>query len=187
MCTLMACIQGGPNGFVANPPICREYFNNNQTEGPVIKSFTGPVKLNINEKGTWSVTASIFNNQPLTYNITWGDERYFADSFARVPQSISAIVNQNSTFEHSYSQAGTYIVSITVTAQNGQTTKTTSTVNVSGNNFCWNNGTQYSEGQTLTCLNTGGQQSCIADVAFYCRNGFWKIEGGLPPYRPLTY
>lgn len=121
-CTLMAC-------FAHNTPYCKEYFSQS-SEAPVIKSFSGPVQLRVNEKGTWKVEATIFNNQQLTYNITWGDERYDSKFAPTVMASISAVVAQNTTFEHSYSYPGNYTVTIEAKAQNGQTTRTTSSVNV---------------------------------------------------------
>lgn len=122
MCTLMAC-------FAHNTPYCKEYFNQS-SQSPVIKSFSGPVQLRVGEKGTWNVQAEIFNNQQLTYNITWGDERSDYRTALPILTSISAITPQNTTFEHSYAYSGNYTVTITVTAANGQSTKTTSTVNV---------------------------------------------------------
>ena len=124
MCTMMACMQ-----FAHNQPYCKEYFNQS-SQAPVIKSFSGPIQLRVGEKGTWSVQAEIFNNQQLTYNITWGDERSDYRTALPILASISAITPQNTTFEHSYAYPGNYTVTITVTAANGQTTKTTSTVNV---------------------------------------------------------
>jgi hypothetical protein len=129
-CTMMACIQGGDAAwFAANKPMCREYFTN-ANEIPVIKSFTGPVQLNVGEKGTWKIDASVFNNQALTYNITWGDELLELAKMSSAPASFNSVVVQNTSFEHTYNRAGKFTVTIEVKAQNGQITKTTSTVNV---------------------------------------------------------
>jgi hypothetical protein len=128
MCTMMACIQGFPDGQMPKP-YCKEYFTNTN-EKPVIKSFTGPVQLEINQTGTWKVDASIFNNQSLTYNITWGDEAYEAAKMSSAPTIMNSVVVQNTSFEHTYRKAGKYTITIEVKAQNGQSTKTTSTVNV---------------------------------------------------------
>ncbi len=131
MCTLMACIQGYPDSQMPKP-YCREYFSTNTNESPTIKSFTGPVTLNTSEKGIWKIDASIFNNQPLTYNITWGDENQILQNSPtfKFTNSESLAFVQNTTFEHMYNRAGKYTVTIEVKAENGQTTKTTSTVNV---------------------------------------------------------
>jgi hypothetical protein len=122
MCTMMACFRNAGS-------YCKEYFNQS-SQAPVIKSFSGPVQLRIGEKGTWNVQAEIFNNQQLTYNITWGDERSDYRTALPILSSISAITPQNTSFEHYYAYSGNYTVTITVTAANGQSTKTTSTVNV---------------------------------------------------------
>ncbi len=127
MCTMMACIN---NGIWNSGAYCKEYFISGTNESPVIKSFSGPVQLRINEKGTWKVEATIFNNQQLTYNITWGDERTDYKMGLLAPMYISSVYPQNTSFEHNYSNPGTYTVTIIVTAANGQSTKTTTTVNV---------------------------------------------------------
>jgi hypothetical protein len=236
MCTMMACIQGGTAEWIAaHQPVCREYFTNT-SQAPVIKSFTGPTQLQVNQIGTWKIDASIFNNQSLTYNITWGDEIYEAAKTTMAAASISSVVVQNTTFEHKYTRAGNFTVTIVVTAQNGQTAKTTSTVNVvdvvatgdtpscksfyDGCNTCtrsyvggpqactrmyciWNApskcneyfpatntqctdaGISYNEGQSKSCIYQNGYPVCIADAAYVCRSGTWKIEGGLPTPQPL--
>lgn len=127
MCTMMACFQG-PSP--SNPAMCREYFSNNSNESPVIKSFSGPTQLRINETGTWRIDASIFNNQQLTYTIKWGDASNYQSGSTLAPNFFNSVVTQNTTFQHAYSNSGTYTVEITVTAQNGLSTKTTTTVNV---------------------------------------------------------
>lgn len=174
-CTLMACLN---NNIWNSGAYCKEYFSNSTNISPVIKSFSGPTQLNVNEKGTWYIQAEIFNNQQLTYNISWGDEK--TDYKANYPllNYISAVTPQNTTFEHAYANNGTYIVTITVTSANGQSTKTTTTVNVIGNNIsCYDNGTAYNEGASKSCLWVNGNQTCIADASYVCRSGSWKVEG----------
>lgn len=122
MCTLMACFQNS-GGY------CREYFNSS-TQAPTIKSFSGPVQLRVNEIGNWNISAESFNNQQLTYNITWGDERYESKMALNILPTISAIVPQNTSFQHSYMYPGNYTVIIEVRNPNGQSTKTTTSVNV---------------------------------------------------------
>jgi hypothetical protein len=153
MCTLMACFQN-------SGAYCREYFSGSTSESPVIKSFSGPTQLNINQTGTWKIEASIFNNQQLTYNITWGDEKYDYKMGLLAPLYISSVFPQNTTFEHSYSNTGTYTVTITVTAANGQSTKTTTTVNVINNNY-YNN-------YPVACTSDARQ----------CPNGTWVGRSG---------
>jgi hypothetical protein len=181
MCTMMACIQGGTQDQIwANRPQCREYFGNVATE-PVVKSFTGPVQLAVGEKGIWRVEASVYNNQPLTYNITWGDEVYAAEKMTTAPAIFNTVVQQNTSFEHSYANAGTYTVTITVRSQTGEETKTTATVKVANSYIkCLNEGVSYDEGASLGCVvNANGYRTCIADASYICRSGEWKIEGGL--------
>ena len=175
-CTLMACMN---NNIWNSGAYCKEYFNQSG-EVPVIKSFSGPVQLHVGEKGTWSVQAEIFNNQQLSYNITWGDEKTDYKMALPIYSYISAVTPQNTTFEHTYSNTGTYIVTITVTGNNGQSTKTTSTVNVTGSyNSCYYNGTTYYEGQTKSTWQNGYLLTGVVDV---CRGGIWKQESaGLPP------
>jgi hypothetical protein len=172
-CTLMYCFQNAG-------AYCREYFSSS-SEAPVIKTFSGPTQLKTGEKGTWRIDASIYNNQQLTYNITWGDEKYDYRMANSVLPYLSSVFPQTTTFEHSYANTGTYTVTITVTAANGQSAKTTTTVNVVANNVvCYDNGVSYNEGQTKSCLYVNGYQTCIADATYICRNGSWKIIGGLP-------
>ena len=176
-CTMMACIQGGTESQIwANRPQCREYFGNVATE-PVVKSFTGPVQLEVGEKGIWRVEASVYNNQPLTYNIIWGDEVYAADKMSVAPASFNSIVQQTTTFEHSYAAVGTYTVTILVRSQNGEETKTTTTVKVANSYIkCFNEGVSYNEGAKLSCImNASGYSTCIADAVYTCRSGEWKI------------
>lgn len=135
MCTLMACMNTG-NNIWNSGAYCKEYFTNNVNTAPVVKSFTGPVSLKVGEKGTWKIEASSYNNQSLSYNVSWGDEgtELYRTS---APLSMSAIFNQQTTFEHTYSRSGTFTVRVTVTSQDGQTTNTTQTVNVLQNDVAY--------------------------------------------------
>ncbi len=174
MCTLMACLN---NNIWNSGAYCKEYFTQ-LSEAPVIKNFSGPLQLRVNEKGTWSVQAEIFNNQQLNYNLTWGDEKYDYKLAMPIYSYINSLTPQNTTFEHTYTNPGTYTVTITVTGANGQSTKTTSTVTVTGNNIsCYDNGITYLEGQNKSCLWINGNQTCIADASYVCRSGSWKVEG----------
>ena len=67
--------------------------------------------------------------QPLTYNITWGDEVY-DQAMSSASIFMNSVINQVTTFEHTYNRVGTFTVSIEVKAQNGRTAKTTQTVTV---------------------------------------------------------
>lgn len=97
-------------------------------KAPTISGISGPTTLSVNSQGTWSVTASDPENQSLSYQVTWGDEMAYP---ARMDASVSSPVNyQTSTFTHSYSRAGTYTVSVTVTDAQGKSAQTSMTVTV---------------------------------------------------------
>lgn len=179
-CTMMACIQGGTESQIwANQPQCKEYFGGVST-APTIKSFTGPVQLAIGEKGTWRVEASVYNNQPLTYTITWGDEVYAAEKMSAAPATFNSVVQQRTTFEHTYTSAGTYTVTIVVRSQTGEETKTTATVKVTDSYIkCLDKGISYNEGDHGYCIEDGnGLSVCIEHAVYVCRGGVWKTEPG---------
>ena len=92
------------------------------TQPPVISGINGPQSLNVNQQGTWTVKASAPNGGNLSYSVIWGDEMEKNPAFNRL--------EQNATFTHSYSQAGIYNPSFTVTNRNGQSAQTSLSVNV---------------------------------------------------------
>lgn len=73
----------------------------------VINSVSGPTSLSVNQTGTWQVKVSAPSNTGLTYTVDWGDNRVYPQASVN---SITDIVNQTSSFTHSYSQVGTYTV-----------------------------------------------------------------------------
>lgn len=97
--------------------------------GITISSFSGPSTLAIGQQGTWSVAASDSQDQQLSYHIMWGDER-LRDAYSQIKEYAEASVTQQTTFTHSYAQAGTYTVAITVTNTAGAVARTTTTVRV---------------------------------------------------------
>ena len=84
------------------------------SSSPVITGVSGPQSLNVNQQGTWSVAAYDVNGRNLSYSVNWGDysQGYAGISAQGMPST------QNSTFTHSYSQAGIYTPTFTVTSQN---------------------------------------------------------------------
>ncbi len=127
MCTLMACMK--TDGYQP-APYCKERFGTaGENKSPSISAFSGPTTLAINEKGTWKVSASDPENGPLTYDITWGDENAYPYSVGGMAPSSAAFVQQT-TFEHTYAQAGIYTVVIVARDNVGATAKTTATVRV---------------------------------------------------------
>ncbi|KKQ06209.1 MAG: hypothetical protein US18_C0045G0008 [Parcubacteria group bacterium GW2011_GWB1_36_5] len=104
------------------PPGCQPGFNFSTTTGqscsvstnnPVISGVSGPQTLNINQQGTWTVTA--YDNQypELHYGVDWGDSPAPEKGTA-----FTASVQQSATFTHRYSQAGIYNPTFVVTNSN---------------------------------------------------------------------
>ncbi len=94
---------------------------------PTISSFSGPTTLNVNEQGTWRISANDPENGQLTYDIDWGDHLYYVNDTVSNQRSS---FTQSTTFQHSYARAGTYTVSIIVKDSAGKTVKSTTTVRV---------------------------------------------------------
>ncbi|MBI2097916.1 MAG: hypothetical protein HYT46_03230 [Candidatus Vogelbacteria bacterium] len=114
---------------------------------PSISGVSGPTVLNVGQSGTWSVTASDPENGPLSYSVVWGDEGGTTAGSPTVQQ-----IQQTATFTHTYSQAGTYYPTFTVTDNAGQPAKTSLSVVVTGTGLAqlkvlWPNGDET--------LNTG--------------------------------
>ncbi|MFA6515437.1 MAG: peptidoglycan-binding domain-containing protein [Candidatus Paceibacterota bacterium] len=90
----------------------------NPTPNPssvVISGVSGPQTLNVNQQGTWTVTAYDKNGGNLSYSVNWGDE------VSVMPMSTSLKYfpsQQSATFTHSYSQAGIYKIVFTVKSEN---------------------------------------------------------------------
>jgi len=125
-CTQRAC-------FAAGKGYCKSYFDNTDNNlPPVISGISGPTTINLNQTGTWTITASDPENKQLTYSILWGDEQSYYSQSSISSNSFS----QMSTFTHSYSGVGVYTVSITVTDPDGQKAKSSITVNVIANTIC---------------------------------------------------
>ncbi|MBI1882766.1 MAG: peptidoglycan-binding protein, partial [Chlamydiae bacterium] len=98
-------------------------------DSPVISGVSGPQSLNVNQQGTWSVSASDSNGGNLTYAVNWGDV-YSTDILRG--NSVIQPPSQSATFTHSYANTGVYKVGFTVTNGNDQSTQTTLSVNVGG-------------------------------------------------------
>ncbi len=97
------------------------------TTQPVITSVGGPTSLQVNQTGTWTISAYGNQNSQLTYYVTWGDEQMYGNA-AMAPQQQNYI--QTGTFTHSYGLSGMYTVTFTVRDQFGQSATSTLTVNV---------------------------------------------------------
>ncbi len=119
--------------------------SSNNNGGPIINGVTAPTTLALNQMGTWTVkatnpvndqSASPINNQ-LSYAVDWGESQYcppnrespcYFSSAAAAPVSS---FQQSASFTHSYSQAGIYTQTFTVSNGVGQAqTKTTVQVDI---------------------------------------------------------
>lgn len=85
---------------------------------PVINGVGGPTSLQAGEAGTWSISAYDPDGTYLYYGVDWGDNS---------DHSASA---STATFQHTYSQAGTYTITFTVKDGENATTTATTTVQV---------------------------------------------------------
>ncbi len=94
---------------------------------PVIHEVSGPTTLSVNQQGTWTVKASDPENGSLRYSVIWGDEAT-ATGMQAAPSSAS--FQQSATFTHSYSKAGIYNPTFTVTDDKGASVKTSISVSV---------------------------------------------------------
>ncbi|MCX6789536.1 MAG: PKD domain-containing protein [Candidatus Gribaldobacteria bacterium] len=93
---------------------------------PVIDGITAPTQLKVNEQGTWTIKAHDPENGTLDYAVSWGDTGAAGWGMSNASgQSI-----QTNTLNHTYSKAGTYTVTFTITDNNSKSAKTSSTVNV---------------------------------------------------------
>ncbi len=90
---------------------CYRSGNNN----PIISGVSGPQSLSLNQTGTWTVNATNPNGGNLTYSVDWGDIVYATTASYQIPQYQQS---QSATFTHSYSIAGKYNPTFTVTSDN---------------------------------------------------------------------
>ncbi|MFH1201215.1 MAG: IPT/TIG domain-containing protein [bacterium] len=113
-------------------PYSNPYSNQNPypfyNQAPTISGINGPQTLNVNQIGTWTVTAFGSNNGNLTYSIDWGDQPLYAHG----ANNSSVLPQQNAMFTHTYTQAGTYRPVFTVANSSGQSVSASLSVVVSG-------------------------------------------------------
>jgi peptidoglycan hydrolase-like protein with peptidoglycan-binding domain len=107
---------------------------NTGTQAPVISSIDGSTTLTVGQAGAWSIRASdpsnIYGNGSLSYSVRWGDEG--SQTYSSTISSSNTNFVQNATFNHTYYNPGTYTVVFTVRNGNGQETKSSITVLVTG-------------------------------------------------------
>ncbi len=153
-CNIASCKAWGPENPV---PRCLEYFSNSGNKPPVISGFSGPTTLEVNATGTWTISASDPENQQLSYQVTWGDERtpYTYPQGAMI--SAIPVFVQNTTFTHAYANAGNYTVTILVQDSSGQSAKTSTTVKVG-----------YGVACTMEYAPVCGQPAWSCPAGMYC-------------------
>jgi len=105
------------------------YPVNTNSNSPVISGVKGPQMLDVNQQGTWGVTASDPSGGTLSYSVVWGDEVYAAPTLNSTSQYPRY---QSATLTHTYSQAGNYTPSFTVTNTSGQSAQASLSVDVGG-------------------------------------------------------
>jgi len=97
------------------------------TNPPTIFGVSGPQTLNVNQQGTWTVTASNPSGGNLSYSVVWGDEAIAGTG----SQTVSAQTpQQTATFTRAYSRAGLFTPRFIVTNANGQSATASLSVNV---------------------------------------------------------
>ena len=97
---------------------------------PIISGVDSPSTLSVNQTGTWSVRASDPEGKGLSYSVLWGDESTIYPVAMTSSQANSFV--QTSSFTHSYTNPGVYTVTFTVRGQNGQSSQSSMTVQVTG-------------------------------------------------------
>lgn len=91
------------------------YCNYPKPSSVVISGVKGPQTLDVNQQGTWTVTAYNKNGGDLSYDVIWGDS---TSGVAGGLLQGSYQSGQSATFTHSYSQAGIYKPTFTVSSDN---------------------------------------------------------------------
>ena len=108
--------------FAMSAPYCTEISAN---KPPVISEVIGSASLLVNQAGTWKVSAYDPDGTSLSYSVVWGDEGTKEGAFAKD-------TGNSASFGHTYSKAGTYTITFTVTDSAGATATKSTTVSVIG-------------------------------------------------------
>jgi PKD repeat protein len=104
------------------------------TNGSVsISNISGPNTLAVGQQGTWSITTNAPFGSYLSTSVRWGDEILYP--YLASPQG-TAYASQQSSFSHTYAQAGTYTVTFTVTDSAGRSSSANTTVVVGSGSGC---------------------------------------------------
>jgi len=111
------------------------YFSDTSQETQLtIHSFAGPAVLEVGQVGTWQIQASDSTQGQLLYQIDWGEQAQLG-----ILESVASLLQdtfvQTTTFTHTYSKPGIYVVTITVRNNvTGVEARTTATVRVVAEN-----------------------------------------------------
>lgn len=94
---------------------------------PVINSFSGEEILKVKETGRWTIGATDPESAPMSYTIFWGDSINVEKTKpARFPGQVEQFI----TFNHAFSQPGSYTITASATDDVGQTSKKSVVVEV---------------------------------------------------------
>ena len=138
---------------------------------PVITGVSGPASLNINQAGVWAVSAYDPDGTYLAYSVVWGDDG-----------AKSASSSSTATFQHTYTQAGTYAIRFTVTDDKGAQAQSVATVVVGNDTTPKCTDTDggvdiYVKGKTTGATAPGGQVITESDICgsnmvteYYCKS-----------------
>ena len=84
-----------------------------------ISEIQGPQKLNVNQQGLWTITASDSLGKNLRYSVNWGDTAPSPLSL-KSGIKITQYTQQTAIFTHTYTKPGTYYAMFTVTNNSEQ-------------------------------------------------------------------
>lgn len=90
---------------------------------PTIDSLTGPTSLKVVENGQWTIEASDPSQSPLIYSVKWGDSALTEST--KTPIYLTDVPKQVIVFNHTYQQAGTYLITASAVDNVGQISKKT--------------------------------------------------------------
>lgn len=134
----------GPLTRAAIARVCGGTVYPPPTYGTVsITNISGPNSLTVNQQGNWSITTNAPYGSYLSTSVRWGDENLYGYPYG---MAAASNVSQQTSFTHTYSQAGTYTITFTVTDSNGRTATANTTVVVGG---VQNNSVSFSASPTF--------------------------------------
>jgi len=103
--------------------------DSSNTQSLSISGIDAPTSIAMGTTGTWTVRTTGSHTGTRRYSVTWGDEGMTTSSGAMMAPVYNNY-QSSATFTHSYSRAGTYNPTFTVTDDYGNTVSTSSTITV---------------------------------------------------------